>query len=101
MRGLISRGALVTMVLALVAAFGPASISVAFQAASPLTAAVPTAGNPVCPGEEVFYDPGRGEDIVVPQGFKVEVFARDLNFPTGLAFKRGGDDFEVFVVESG
>ncbi len=73
-------------------------------------AAATTAANQACPGEDVFYDPGQGEDIVLPEGYKVEVFARDLNFPTGLAFMRTtgrGDDedrvggFSVLVVESG
>jgi glucose/arabinose dehydrogenase len=59
------------------------------------------AGNPACPGEEVFYDPGRGEDIVLPTGYKVEVFAKDLNFPTGIAFMGGPDSFVVLVMESG
>lgn len=58
-------------------------------------------GNAACPGEEVYYDPGNGEDIAVPEGYKVEVFARDLNFPTGLAFIGDADDFKVLVIESG
>jgi glucose/arabinose dehydrogenase len=58
-------------------------------------------GNANCPGEEVFFDPGHGEDIVVPDGFKVEVFARDLNFPTGIAFAGDRKHFQVLVVESG
>lgn len=57
--------------------------------------------NPACPLEEAYYDPGHAEDIVVPEGFQVEVFARDLNFPTGLAFLGNKDDFQVLVVESG
>jgi glucose/arabinose dehydrogenase len=60
-----------------------------------------TRGNPNCPGEEVFYDPGHGEDIVLPKGYKVEVFAKDLNFPTAIAFQGNKDNFKVFVVESG
>src|SRR5262249_13179939 len=59
------------------------------------------AGNPACPGAEGFYDPGNGQDIVVPEGYKVEVFARDLNFPTGIAFLRRGENFQVVVLESG
>ena len=57
--------------------------------------------NAACPTETAFYDPGNGEDIVVPEGYKVEVFARDLNFPTGLAFIGNAHDFKVLVVESG
>ncbi|MFL5309428.1 MAG: hypothetical protein ACJ79H_03130 [Myxococcales bacterium] len=60
-----------------------------------------TRGNPNCPGEEVFYDPGHGEDIVLPKGYKVEVFAKDLNFPTAIAFQGNKENFKVFVVESG
>jgi len=26
------------------------------------------AANPVCPGETVFFDPGNGQDIVLPRG---------------------------------
>ena len=59
------------------------------------------AGNPACPGEEVFYDPGNGEDIVVPEGYKVEVFARDLNFPTGIAFLGNRNNFKALIIESG
>ena len=57
--------------------------------------------NPNCPVETVFYDPGNGEDIAVPAGFKVSVFAKDLNFPTGIAFLGNKKDFQVLVVESG
>ena len=60
-----------------------------------------TRSNAACPVETVFYDPGNGEDIVVPEGYKVEVFARDLNFPTGLAFVGDKENFKVLVVESG
>ena len=58
-------------------------------------------GNPACPGEDVFFDPGNGEDIVVPTGYKVEVFAKGLNFPTAIAFRRDEKNFKVFVLESG
>src|SRR5262245_26388528 len=57
--------------------------------------------NPISPEEAVFYNPGNGEDIVVPRGFKVEVFARNLNFPTDVAFLGNKHDFKVFVLESG
>lgn len=66
------------------------------------TAAVgQTKQNAACPSEVAYYDPGHGEDIAVPEGYKVEVFARDLNFPTGLAFLGDKNDFQVLVVESG
>ena len=58
-------------------------------------------GNAACPGEEVIFDPGNGQDIIVPRGYKVEVFASGLNFPTGITFKGNSHRFEVFVTESG
>ena len=58
-------------------------------------------GNPLCPGEEVSFNPGNGEDIIVPDGFKVSVFASGLNFPTGIAFRGNAHRFEVYVLESG
>ena len=83
----------------------------------PLTVSAVTVGNPVCPTEQVLYNPGNGEDIVVPSGYQVSVFAKNLNFPTAVAFRinRKGNDhdnghnkgkgnksnFEVFVLESG
>jgi len=67
----------------------------------PLAAQAATAGNPLCPGEDVLFNPGNGEDIVVPPGFRVSRFASGLNFPTGLAFRRTGGTFEVYVLESG
>jgi len=69
-------------------------------AAAPV-AALADGVNPNCPEESVFYNPGNGEDIVVPRGFKVEVFAKGLNFPTDVAFVGGKDDFKVYVLESG
>jgi hypothetical protein len=69
--------------------------------------------NPICTDNTALYDPGQGQDIVVPPGYTVSAFATGLNFPTGIAFRRtdGGktsDDpggpvsqFEVYVLESG
>src|ERR1051325_4952644 len=57
--------------------------------------------NPVCPEETAFYDPGNGEDIVVPRGFKVEAFASGLNFPTDVAFLGDKHNLRVLVLESG
>src|SRR6267143_1942706 len=59
------------------------------------------AGNPLCAGEDVFFDPGHGQNIVVPPGFEVSVFAKGLNFPTAVAFRGDARQFEVFVLESG
>ena len=61
----------------------------------------PTVSNPVCTVEKVPFDPGNGEDIVVPSGFKVSVFAKGLNFPTGIAFLGDREHFKVLVLESG
>src|SRR5262245_57419037 len=57
--------------------------------------------NPICPEESVFYKPGNGEDIVLPRGFKVEVFAKNLNCPTDVVFLGNKHDFKVLVLESG
>jgi glucose/arabinose dehydrogenase len=70
-------------------------------AAAPLAAWAQPKSNPVCPTETAFYNPGHAEDIVVPKGYKVEVFARDLNFPTDVAFVGNKDRFQVVVLESG
>jgi len=80
-----------------------------------LAAGSPTAANPICPDNTALYDPGNGQNIVVPAGYKVSVFAAGLNFPTGIAFRRVKSDsslegndgfansgaFEVYVLESG
>jgi len=52
-------------------------------------------------GNTAFFNPSHGEDIIVPKGFKVDVFARDLNQPTGLAFVGTKNNFQVLVIESG
>jgi hypothetical protein len=53
----------------------------------PAAASAATVVNPLCPGEFVSFNPGQGEDIVVPAGFTVSVFASGLNAPTpGLPF---------------
>jgi glucose/arabinose dehydrogenase len=84
------------------AAVGVAALLLALPAAGRVGAqATSTAGNPACPGEEVYYNPSNGEDIVVPEGYRVEVFARDLNFPSGIAFLGGPDGFLVLALESG
>ena len=67
----------------------------------PLVAAQGTAANPLCPGEDVLFNPGNGQDIVVPSGFTVSVFKSGLNFPTAIAFRGNSQRFEVFVLESG
>src|SRR6266852_7278327 len=67
----------------------------------PTLATAQTRGNPLCPGEDVFFNPGNGENIVVPSGFEVSVFKSGLNFPTAVAFRGNRHRFEVFVLESG
>src|SRR5262245_47425555 len=57
--------------------------------------------NPICPDNTAFYSPGTGKDIIVPDGFKVSVFASGLNFPVGIAFKGNKNNFQVYVLESG
>jgi glucose/arabinose dehydrogenase len=77
------------------------SLALAGIAVSPSAAAAAMVGNASCPGEEVFFDPGHGQDIIVPEGYKVEVFAKGLNFPTAIAFAGNQSQFRVFVLESG
>jgi hypothetical protein len=69
-------------------------------ALAPLSA-MALAANPVCPEETAFFNPGHGEDIVVPEGYQVEVFAQGLNFPTDVAFVGNEQNFQVVVMESG
>ena len=77
-----------------------ASLLLAGMGTVPFAAHADTS-NPVCPVESVFYDPGHGQDIVLPEGYKIEVFAKDLNFPTDVAFLGNKNNFKVFVLESG
>src|SRR5262252_2698098 len=78
-----------------------------YVSASALAAMIPVAAqaavvaNPICTDNTAFFNPGQGQDIVVPPGFKVSVFASGLNFPTGIAFRAAGAGFEVYVLESG
>jgi glucose/arabinose dehydrogenase len=71
------------------------------QPSAVLAAPIPTVGNPACPGEEVFFNPDNGQDIVGPSGYTVSVFAKGLNFPTGIAFQGNARKFKVYVLESG
>ena len=57
--------------------------------------------NPLCPIETVFFAPGHGQDINVPPGFTVSLFASGLNAPTGIAFLGNKNNFNVYVLESG
>jgi len=77
------------------------AVLLAAALALPNVAAAAMVGNPLCPGEDVSFNPGNGEDIVVPEGFKVSVFVSGLNSPTGIAFRGDARRFEVYVLESG
>lgn len=68
---------------------------------SPMAAHADTVTNPICPAETANFAPGTGQDITVPAGFQVSVFASGLNMPTGIAFLGNKNKFEVYVLESG
>jgi glucose/arabinose dehydrogenase len=78
----------------------PAALILAGLAA-PFAAHAVTKSNPNCTLETAFYSPGNGEDIVLPNGYTASVFAKDLNFPVGIAFLGNANDFKVYVLESG
>ena len=73
----------------------------AVLALSGTAAAANVVANPLCPVETAIYAPGTGQDINVPAGFTVSVFATGLNMPTGIAFLGNRKQFQVFVLESG
>src|SRR5258707_94571 len=77
------------------------SVALALSLAPALPAAAATVANPLCPDNTANFNPGSGEDIVLPSGFKVSVFASGLNFPTGIAFLGNAQRFQVYVLESG
>src|SRR5215471_7563812 len=68
---------------------------------APRLATAATVHNPLCPAETAIFAPGNGEDITVPAGFTVSVFASGLNMPTGIAFLGNANHFTVYVLESG
>ena len=76
-------------------------VAAAAAALAVLPGTVRAASNPLCPAETAFYAPGTGQDIVVPSGFTVSVFASGLNMPTGIAFVGNKRRFKVYVLESG
>ena len=60
-------------------------------AAAPIAAEAVTKTNPICPAETVeIVTPIAGAHIQVPEGFRVEAFATELDFPTGIAFRGSG-----------
>src|SRR5262249_39849162 len=60
-----------------------------------------TVANPLCTDNTALFDPGTGQNIVLPAGFTVSVFATGLNMPTGIAFLGNAPQFQVYVLESG
>ena len=109
------RFAALAVTVAIVFAALPAGTVTAERAAAELLAASSPGSRPMvcttqsstdrcnanCPGEDVSYNPGNAQDIIVPKGYKIEVFARDLNFPTTVAFLGNRENFKVAVIESG
>ncbi len=87
-----------TSVLVSALAFLVAIVLVVPLRPSPVRADV---ANPICLPEIVHFNPGTGQDIVLPAGFTVSVFKAGLNGPTGIAFRGDAKRFEVFVLESG
>jgi glucose/arabinose dehydrogenase len=75
--------------------------AVAFLLAGPAFALAAEVANPLCTDNTALFNPSTGSDIILPAGFKVSVFRAGLNFPTGIAFLRHGNGFDVFVLESG
>jgi glucose/arabinose dehydrogenase len=78
-----------------------AALALAPLLSLPAVAEAATVTNPLCSGESVLFNPDQGQDIVVPAGFKVSVFATGLNAPTGIAFLGNSRRFQVWVLESG
>jgi glucose/arabinose dehydrogenase len=77
----------------------PLALPVVSKAA--VVVANPLTNVPDCANNTAFFGPGSGDDIDVPKGFKVSVFAYGLNMPTGIAFLGNANRFQVFVLESG
>ena len=67
----------------------------------PALVAAANVSNPACPVEVVKFDPDKGQDIVLPPGYEVSVFAKGLNAPTAVAFVGNSKKFSVYVLESG
>src|SRR5690348_9087647 len=84
-------------------AFRPKAVVLALASAFalPTAAHAATVANPICPAETANFAPGNGQDITVPAGFTVSVFASGLNMPTGIAFLGSASHFTVYVLESG
>src|SRR5213594_3635997 len=61
----------------------PVAVLFALALTLPTLATAQTRGNPICAGEDVFFNPGNGENIVVPSGFEVSVFKSETSKPEG------------------
>src|SRR5438876_10541280 len=79
----------------------PVAVLFALVLTLPTLATAQTRGNPICAGEDVFFNPGQGENNVVPSGFEVSVFKSGLNLPTAVELRGYRHRFEVFALESG
>jgi hypothetical protein len=78
-----------------------ASTAICALLSSHLTAMAKTVANPLCPDNTALFNPGNGENIVVPSGYNISVFKSGLNAPTGIAFQGDSEHFKVYVLESG
>jgi hypothetical protein len=56
---------------------------------------------PDCMSNTAFYNPALPPSINLPPGFTASVFAKNLNMPTGIAFRGDATNFQVYVLESG
>src|SRR5918912_4314512 len=113
MSGPLTRAAAFAGSVAVILALAPAGVALARQVGSASSAALTagpmaaapaaagTRGNANCPGEEVPYDPGNGEDVALPGGYTIRPLITDLNFPTAIAFVGNKSDFKILVLESG
>ncbi len=75
--------------------------SIALFLVPPGSVGAATVANPICTNNTALYNPGNGQDIIVPPGYQVSVFASGLNFPTAVAFVGNKNKFQVYVLESG
>src|SRR5215467_4755117 len=62
-------------------------LALTWRAWRPPAAHAATVSNPLCPVEDVTFNASTGADIIVPDDYTVTVFAKGLNFPTGIAFR--------------
>jgi hypothetical protein len=58
------------------------SVAGGFLVAVP-SAFAATVANPICTNNTALFNPGNGEDIVVPPGYSISVFKGRAEFPDG------------------